>query len=276
RRHEVYRTTFKSVKGKPVQTIHPPYEVSLPVEDLRSLPAAERETRVQRLIDEEGQQPFSMNEGMLWRLKLLRLDDQEYLFMLTEHHMLHDGWTEGRLVLDFLALYAALSEGEPNPLPELAIQYADFAYWQRQCMQGEVLESLLAYWRKQLEGLPPALELPTDRPRPPVQSFRGAIKSFDLSVDLSKSLARLSRRQDVTLFMTLLAAFKLLLHRYTGQNDIVLGSPIANRNRTEIELLTGFFVNTLVMRTDFSGDPRFTDILGRVRDMALAAYAHQD
>jgi amino acid adenylation domain-containing protein len=276
RRHEVYRTTFAAVKGKPVQFIHPPEPVSLPVEDLRALPEAEREARVQQLIEEEGQRPFAMDGGMLWRLTLLWIDEQDYLLMLTEHHMLHDGWTEGRLVLDFLAFYVALSAGESDPLPELPIQYADFAHWQRACLQGEVLETLLGYWKKQLEGLPPALELPADKPRPPVQSFKGAVKSFDLPASLSQSLVELSRDEDVTLFMTLLAAFKLLLHRYTGQTDIVVGSPIANRNRKEIELLTGFFVNTLVMRTDLSGDPEFSELLGRMREVALGAYAHQD
>jgi len=275
-RHEIYRTTIETRQGRPVQVIHPPEEVKLPVTDLRSLPREEREKAVQKLIDEEGQRPFDLSRGPLWRVTLLRIDDAEYLMMLTEHHLVHDGWTEGRLVLDFLALYEALVTGQPSPLPELAIQYADFAYWQRSTIQGEFLESLLSYWKKQLADLPPMLELPADFPRPPVETFRGANTTVAFSPELTTALNTLSRNEGVTIYMMLMAAFNVLLHRYTRQEDIAVGAPIANRNHVETEMLTGFFVNTLVMRNDLSGNPEFRELLRRVREVALEAYMHQE
>ncbi|MBV9927471.1 MAG: amino acid adenylation domain-containing protein [Acidobacteria bacterium] len=275
RRHEIYRTTVGVRDGVPVQVIHPSRPVRLRVIDVRDLPPAERERRVARLIEEEGRRPFDLATGPLWRLSLLQLDEADHLLMLTEHHMVHDGWTEGRLVTDFLELYAALAAGLPSPLPELTIQYADFAHWQRRTLQGEVFENLLGYWRRQLAGVP-VLELPTDRPRPAVQSFRGNTLTYRFPAELMRALNVMSRREGVTLYMTLMAAFNLLLHRYSGQDDIAVGAPIANRNRLETELLTGFFVNTLVMRTDLAGDPTFRELLGRVRETALGAYAHQD
>ncbi len=262
-------------KTAPVQIIHPPQAIKLPVIDVRALSPVEREHRVEQLIEAEGQRPFDLAIGPLWRLTLLKLDEQDHLLMLTEHHMVHDGWTEGRLVTDFLTLYAALAAGEPSPLPELTIQYADFAHWQRQTLQGELLDSLLGYWQRQLAGVP-VLELPTDKPRPAVMSFRGNSLTCHFPRELMQALNAMSRREGVTLYMTLMAAFNTLLHRYTGQDDIAVGAPIANRNRIETEWLTGFFVNTLVMRNDLAGDPTFRELLNRTRETALGAYAHQD
>lgn len=276
RRHEVLRTTFTVVEGQPVQVIAPTLPLTLPVVDLQKLPEAERKGEVLRRATEEGQQSFNLSKTPLLRCTLLRLDETEYVLLFTMHHIISDAWSKGVLLRELAILYEAFSIGKPSPLPELPIQYADFAVWQQQWLQGEVLETQLTYWRQQLEGSPPLLELPTDRTRPPVQTFRGATQSFILPKALTEALKELSKQEDVTLFMTLLAAFKTLLYRYTGQNDILVGSPIANRNRSEIEGLIGFFVNTLVMRTNLGGRPSFREILSRVRNVALAAYAHQD
>jgi amino acid adenylation domain-containing protein len=276
RRHEIYRTIFPAIDGRPVQLVQPPRQVTLSPVDLRHLSEAEREASVENLIAEEGRTPFNLDRGPLWRLTLLRLGDEDHLLMLTEHHMVHDGWTEGRLVSEFLALYSAFSAGQPSPLPELPVQYADFATWQRQCLQGELLDSQLAYWKKQLSGALPVLELPTDRTRPPVETFRGAHQSLTLSEDLKRKLYELSRRHGCTLFMTVFAAFNVLLYRYSGQEDIIVGSPIAGRNRAELEPLIGFFVNTMTLRSDLSGDPTFVELLKRTREVALGAYAHQE
>lgn len=276
RRHEIYRTTFPAVAGRPVQMVHPPTPVTLVPRDLRGLAKAGREASVQQLIEEEGQCPFDLALGPLWRLTLLQLDDDDHLLMLTEHHMVHDGWTEGMLVREFLALYAAFSTGAASPLPELPIQYSDFGIWQRECLQGPALEAQLAYWKKQLSGTLPVLELPTDRPRLPVQTFRGETQTVILPASLSEDLYELSRRNHCTLFMTTLAAFSTLLYRYSGQEDILIGSPIAGRNRAELENLIGFFVNTMVLRSNLAGDPTFLGLLKRTREVALEAYAHQD
>ena len=275
RRHEALRTTFAALDGEPVQVIAPAKPLSLVSLDLRALPEDEREAEALRLATEEAQRPFDLAQGPLLRATLLRLGEEEHIALLTMHHIASDGWSMGVLIREVAALYQAFSTGEPSPLPELPIQYADFAVWQRQWLQGEVLEAQLAYWKQQLADIP-VLELPTDRPRPAIQTSRGAHQSLELSQTLTEALKALSRQEGVTLYMTLLAVFKALLHRYTGQDDIVVGSPIANRNRTEIEGLIGFFVNTLVLRTDLSGDPSFRELLGRVREVALGAYAHQD
>ena len=274
--HEVLRTTFATMDGRPVQVIAPEMSLTLPVEDLQELPEAEREAEAQRLLTEEAQRPFDLEKGPLLRAALLRLDEEEHVLLLTMHHIVSDGWSMGVFNRELAVLYEAFSVGKPSPLPELPIQYADFAVWQREWLQGEVLEEQLAYWREHLGGDLSVLELPTDRPRPAAQSFRGATQSFVLSGDLTESLKALSRREGVTLFMTLLAAFKTLLYRYTGQEDVVVGSPIAGRNRSEIEGLIGFFVNTLVLRTDLSGNPTFRELLERVREVALGAHARQD
>ncbi|RMF36691.1 MAG: non-ribosomal peptide synthetase, partial [Chloroflexi bacterium] len=276
RRHESLRTTFRATDGKPVQVIAPTLKLPLPLVDLSGLPKAAREAEVQRLATEEAQRPFDLSRGPLLRVTLLRLGDEEHVALLTMHHIISDGWSMRVLVQELAALYDAFSHGRPSPLPDLPIQYADFALWQREWLQGEVLEEQLAYWKQQLSGSPPVLELPTDRPRPPVQSFRGAHRPFMLPRPLSQAIKALCRREGVTPFMLLLAAFQTLLHRYTGQDDISVGTPIANRNRAEIEGLIGYFANTLVLRTDLSGDPPFRELLKRVREVALGAYAHQD
>ncbi|MEG4588312.1 amino acid adenylation domain-containing protein [Microcoleus sp. MOSTC5] len=276
RRHEALRTTFGTVDGKPVQVIHPTLNFALPVTDLRELPPAKREAEVQKLTAEAALQHFNLAKVPLLRANLLHLDSEEYILLLTLHHIVFDGWSIGVLLRELAALYEAFSTGKPSPLAELPIQYADFAVWQREWLGGDRARIDLAYWKQQLEGAPPLLELPTDRPRPPVQTYRGAKHSFLLSKALTEALNSLSRKENVTLFMTLLAAFKTLLYRYTGQADIVVGAPIANRNRAEIQGLIGFFVNTLVLRTDLSDTPTFRELLARIREVTLEAYAHQE
>src|SRR5205085_4786410 len=276
RRHEALRTSFAMVEGHAVQVITPAGCLPLPLTDLSALPQGQREAQAQRLTTQEAQRPFVLAQAPLLRAQVLRLASQEHVLLLTMHHIISDEWSLQVLLRELSSLYAAYAAGQPSPLAELPLQYADFALWQRQWLQGEVLESELAYWQRQLAGAPALLELPTDRPRPAVQTFRGATHSFELSKPLSQALKKLSQREGVTLFMTLLAAFQTLLWRYTGQSDLVVGSPIANRTRAEIEGLIGFFVNTLALRTDLSGDPSFHQLLARVRQVALGAYAHPD
>ncbi len=276
RRHETLRTTFATVNSQPVQVIALKLSLPLPVVDLVRYPEAERRAEARRLSREEAQRPFDLIHGPLLRATLLRLEEKKHLLLLTMHHIISDGWSVGVLKRELRIIYKAYSTGELSPLPDLPIQYADFACWQRQRLQGEVLESQLTYWKQQLAGAPEVLELPTDHPRPPVQSFRGEHQRLALSESLTEGLKALSQQEGVTLFMTLLAAFQVLLHRYTGQDDIVVGSPIANRTFTAIEQLIGFFVNTLVLRTDVSGDPSFRELLARVREVTMGAYAHQD
>ena len=275
RRHEALRTTFSTREGQPLQVIAAALKLDMPMIDLSSVAAPEREAQMQRYVGEEARRPFDLNRGPLLRMTVLRLEGEEHVLLLTFHHIVSDGWSMGIFLRELTALYGAFCMGGRSPLPELPIQYANFAAWQRQWLQGEVLERQLSYWRKQLEGVS-TLEFPTDCPRPKVQTFRGARESVVLSQSLSEALRRLGRQAGATLFMTLVAALTVLLRRYTGQGDIVVGTPVAGRNRTEIEDLIGFFVNTLVLRTDLSGDPTFREFLGRVRGMALDAYAHQD
>jgi amino acid adenylation domain-containing protein len=276
RRHEVLRTNFIAVDGEPVQVIEPPREVRLAITDLSSLDEAERTAETQRLVAEESGQPFNLTTGPLLRVKLLRLQEEEHVAIVTMHHIVSDGWSIGVLVREVAALYLAYVRGDESPLAELPIQYADFAHWQRGWLQDEVLAAQLDYWRAELADAPTVLNLPLDKPRPPVQTFRGAHHSVALSAELSVQLRDLSRQHGSTLFMTLLAAFDLLLCRYAGQEQVLVGSPIANRNRSETEGLIGFFVNTLVLRGDMRGNPSFRELLRRVREMALGAYAHQD
>ncbi|WP_414590177.1 condensation domain-containing protein, partial [Scytonema sp. PCC 10023] len=275
-RHEALRTTFATVAGEPVQVIAPQQQLELRMVDLSGLSAPQREMEVQSLSAREAQQPFDLAQGPLLRVTLLELGTAEYVMLLTMHHIISDGWSMGILVREIATLYTAFCEGKPSLLPELPIQYADFATWQRQWLQGEVLENQFAYWQQQLGGDFPVLQLPTDRPRPAVQTFRGASQFLELPKNLTEALKALSRREGVTLFITLLSAFKVLLYRYTGQDDIVVGTDIANRNRSEIEPLIGFFVNQLVLRTNISGEPSFAELCNRVRETALSAYAHQD
>ena len=276
RRHEILRTTFPAKNGRPVQVIHEPYPIEIPLLDLESLSKGEQENLIQQMIVEAGQRSFDLANGPLLRLLLLKLAPQEHVLILTEHHLIHDGWTQGVLLRDFLNTYSALHGEEVTPLPELAIQYADFAYWQRGWMQGEVLESLISYWKRELSGAAPLLELPTDHPRPAIQGFRGGVKYFDLPTPLAKSLRALSRKEGVTLFMTMLAAFKSLLYRYTDQHDLIVGAGIANRRLPEIEGMLGMVINTVVLRTQLAGGLTFKEYLKIVRDVCLGAYAHQD
>lgn len=272
RRHEALRTTFVVEDGQPVQVISPPVPWPLPVVDLTEVTATEQEAEVQQLV----QQPFDLTRGPLWRTTLLRLGEEEHVLFLSMHHIVFDDWSFAVFLQELAALYEAFSAGKPSPLAELPIQYADFALWQRQWLQGEALEKQLSYWKQQLDGAPTMVELPTDRPRPAVQTYRGARQYIMLSKQVSEALKLLSQQEEVTLFMVLLAAFGTWLYRYTGQEDILVGSPIAGRNQVETEELIGFFVNTLVMRTYLGGNPTFRQLLARVRQVALGAYSHQD
>lgn len=276
RRHELLRTVFSVADGEPVQIITPPVSGSLALVDLRDRSENEREDEARGLAAGEAQRSFDLREGPLCRSTLIRLAEEDHLLVLVMHHIVSDGWSMGVLHRELSSLYRAFSQSQPSPLAELPIQYADYAVWQREWFKGPELERQLSYWKKQLEGAPGVLCLAADHPRPAVQSYRGARRSMELSQDLTVGLKALSRKEGVTLFMTLLAAFQTLLYRYTGQEDVLVGSPIANRTRTEIERLIGFFVNTLVLRTDLSGNASFRELLHRVRNVALEAYEHQD
>ncbi|MBW4454435.1 MAG: amino acid adenylation domain-containing protein [Nostoc indistinguendum CM1-VF10] len=276
KRHEILRTSFAISDGQPIQVIFPSVNLELPVVDLQYIPQEHREVELYRLAKEEAQTGFDLTQAPLLRVKLLRLDGKDHVILLTFHHIVSDGWSTDILVREVATVYTAFCAGRPSSLPQLPIQYADFAVWQRQWLEGEALNNQLAYWQKQLSGKLPILQLPTDRPRPTVQTYAGKTLSFVLPIRLSKGLKTLSKQESVTLFMTLLAAFKTLLYRYTNQTDILIGSPVANRNRAEIENLIGFFVNTLVLRSNLSGNPSFRDLLKQVREVALEAYAHQD
>jgi amino acid adenylation domain-containing protein/non-ribosomal peptide synthase protein (TIGR01720 family) len=275
RRHEVLRTAIVTVDGQPMQRIVPAAELRVEVVDLSGLASGEREAEAQRLAGEAARRPFDLAQAPLLRAGLLRLGASEWVLLLATHHIVSDGWSMGVLFEELTALYGALAAGRPAALPELPVQYADFAVWQREWLSGAVLEEQLGYWRGRLADLP-ALQLPIDRPRPAVQSYRGACHRFAVPAALQAALRALARERGVTLFMLLLAAFDVLLARYTGQDDLVIGTPIANRNRPELEKLIGFFANTVVMRTDASGDPTFLELLARVKETALGAYAHQD
>jgi aspartate racemase len=275
RRHEVLRTVFREVDRQPRQAILAHQRWALPIVDLSSLPASARGAAARRLASDEGRRPFDIERGPLLRGTLLRLGPEELGLLLNMHHIVSDGWSIDVLTKEIGALYEAARKGVPSPLPELPIQYADFAVWQRQWLQGEVLDRQLGYWRERLADAP-ALGLPTDRPRPPVRSFRGATRTFAIDAQATKALQRLARQHDATLFMVLLAALQVLLGRYTGQEDVVVGSPIAGRTRAEVEPLIGFFVNSLALRGDLSGDPPFAELVLRVRQSAREAYSHQD
>jgi amino acid adenylation domain-containing protein len=275
-RHEVLRSVFVLEDGDPVQVVVPTRTQPPSVVDLGGLADESRAAEARRIADEEASRPFDLAHGPLVRTKLLRLSEQEHVLVVTIHHIVFDGWSSEVFGQELAALYDAYREGRPSPLPELSIQYADFAVWQRQWLEGEVLEEQISYWKRQLEGAPAVLDLPGSRLRPSSQSFRGATESVSIPGPVSEAIRRLGQREGATLFMTLLAAFEVLLLRHSGQEDIVVGTPVAGRNRSDIEGLIGFFVNTLVLRTDLSGDPTFRELLGRVREVALEAYAHQD
>jgi amino acid adenylation domain-containing protein len=274
-RHAILRTTFADAEGQPYQHVAPSIPVPLPVVDCQALSVEEREDQIQALARTEIRRPFVLAEGPLLRAVLLRLTADEHVLLLTMHHIVSDGWSHRVFWRELAVLYRALVTGEPSPLPELPMQYADFAQWQLQWLQGEVLDTLLAYWRQQLAGVS-TLRLPTDHPRPSVLTSRGARHPVKYPLPLTQGLKVLSQQYGVTLFMTLLAAFQTLLHRYTGQDDIAVGTLLANRNRLEIEGLIGFFVNTVVLRTNLSGNPRFSELLERVREVTLGAFSHQD
>ncbi|MBW4556602.1 MAG: amino acid adenylation domain-containing protein [Trichormus sp. ATA11-4-KO1] len=277
RRHEALRTSFPAADGQPICAIAPALTLELPVVELQVLSANQREAEVLQLAQQEAAQPFDLAQSPLLRAKLLKLDAAEYVLLLTIHHIIFDGWSSGVLNQEIVTLYEAFSSGKPSPLAELSIQYADFAYWQRQWLQGKTLETQLSYWQKQLAGASTSLDL-----HKIASNFSSTVKieateaSFLLSPELSEQIKKLSRQEGVTLFMTLLAIFQILLYRYTNQDDIIVGTDVANRNRAEIEPLIGFFVNLLVLRTDLSGNPSFQELLGRVREVTLGAYAHQD
>ncbi|MGA9773579.1 MAG: amino acid adenylation domain-containing protein [Blastocatellia bacterium] len=274
-RHESMRTSFISEEGLPYQIVSPHMDFRLSLIDLEGLPE-NLDQAIRRLTREEALHRFDLSKAPLLRAKLLRVTSEHHVLLITMHHIISDGWSLGLLIREIGELYAGFTTGTRVELKPLDIQYADYAVWQRQWLHGDVLEEHLEYWRQQLKGAPSSLDLPTDRPRPSVYSFRGAYETFEISKDMTDSLRRLSRQEGVTLFMALLAAFKTLLYRYTSQEDIPVGTPIAGRTRKEVENLVGFFVNTLVLRTNLSGDMSFRKLLQRVREITLGAYAHQD
>ena len=276
RRHESLRTVFRTLDEQPRQVVLPPRPVPLPVQDLSHLPEPARAQAADRALADEGEGAFDLQAGPLIRAVLLRLSPDEHLLSVVMHHIIADGWSMGVLTREIAALYEAFSQGLPSPLPELGVQYADVAVWQRENLEGEALDRQVAYWREHLAGAPAVLELPTDRPRPAVQTFPGAGHTFQVTPAVMDRLRALGRREDATPFMTLLAALNVLLARWSGQRDVVVGSPIAGRTYSELEELIGFFVNTLVLRARMDDDPPFRTLLGRVREATLSAYGNQD
>ena len=275
-RHETLRTTFGEVDGYPVQIIAPAQAVDLPVIEFGNLPAENRERQALQWVRHETRKPFDLSAGPLLRLALLRLGEQEHILVVTMHHIVADGWSMGILVRDVTSSYRALANGQPCPLPHPPIQYADYAHWQAGRLSGEWFEPQLAYWRKRLDGASGAFELPTPKPRLAVQSFKGSLRSGIISAEIAQRLRALAQREQATLFIVMLAAFKGLLALHTGRHDVIVGSPVAGRNHAQVESLIGFFINILVLRTDLAGDPTFRQLVARVRETTLEAYAHQD
>ncbi|HEX2188124.1 MAG TPA: amino acid adenylation domain-containing protein [Longimicrobiaceae bacterium] len=276
RRHEALRTVFSAADGRPAQTVLPAAPLALEAEDLAALSPDRRAAEAAGRMREEALRPFDLERGPLFRLRLLRLAADEHLLFVGMHHVVSDAWSMGVLFDELAALYGAFSRGEPSPLPELPVQYPDYAVWQRAWLAGEVLDAQLGWWRERLAGAPRALELPTDRPRPAVQSGRGALHRFAFPAELAAGVRALGRREGTTPFMTLLAGFGALLAKYSGQDDLLLGTPVAGRTRPETEGLIGFFVNTLALRARLDGEPTFRDLLGRTREATLGAFAHQE
>src|SRR5215510_8308606 len=276
RRHEALRTTFSIVDDRPVQIIHKLWDFSLRPIELRESSSEKKEAIAARFAAEEAEKPFNLAKGPLLRVELLRLAEDDHVLLITMHHIISDGWSIKVFIGEIEELYKAYTNGQRAALPELPIQYADFALWQRSWLQGEKLEEQLSYWRTQLADAPPVLDLPTDRPRPTFKTFRGAYLPLIFSKKLSEEITQLGRREGTTLFMTLISAFSALLYRYTNQENILVGAPIANRNRVETENLIGFFVNTLVLRVRFSDAMTFRDLLRQIRETALDAFEHQD
>jgi hypothetical protein len=276
RRHESLRTTFAVHEGHPVQVIAPPQAVPLPIVDLSTLPERVRRREAHRIATEWGWLPLDIEHGPLMRTVLLKTAEERHALLMTLHHIITDGWSFGILYNELSTLYNAYSKNQPSPLLELEVQYGDFAVWQRGRLQGEFVAEHLAYWKKQLADAPARLELPAARTRGAGSRHKGAVIQTKLSRELTKQLRTLSKRESATLFMITLAAFQVLLCRYSGQEDICVGSPLAGRKQRHTESLIGFFINTIVLRTDLSGNPSFRELLKRVRDMCLAAHAHQD
>lgn len=275
-RHEVLRCNFQTITDKPVAFISPKKALLLPVFDISKLSTNKQKLEIEKLVYQEAKKPFEISHDLLLRVRLLRLNAEEHILLFTMHHIVSDGWSTGVLVRELATLYQAFCNKKTITLAELPIQYGDFAIWQQEYLQGEVLTSLKNYWKHKLGGSLPVLQLPTDYPRPAVQSYKGKKYLFTVSKTLTTALKRLSQQAEATLFMTLLAAFKTLIYRYTQEDDIIIGTAIANRNLPQIEKLIGFFVNTLVLRTDASGNPSFLDLLARVKEVTLDAYNHQD
>jgi amino acid adenylation domain-containing protein len=275
-RHEVLRATFQVIEGEPQQIVTTALPLKFNMTDLSRLPEWEREAEAQRIIAQDVTQPCNLEAGPLARYNLLRLNERLHILAFTMHHIISDGWSVGVFMRELKTLYQAFISGLPSPLAELPIQYADFAQWQREWLQGEVLEAHLDYWRPQLEGAPAVLQLPTDRPRPAVQRFRGAKQGLVVEAETTSGLKKLGREEGATLFMVLLAAFKVLLWRWSGEADVVVGTPMAGRTRAETESLIGFFVNTLVLRTRLRAEGSFRGLVGEVREVCLGAYAHQE
>src|SRR5438477_4907374 len=256
-RHETLRTTFAHTNDGPSQIIKDPRPLEIAVADLSGLPEESREIELNRFLEDEARLRFDLKRGPLFRVKLFRLADREHVLFINLHHIVSDGWSVGIFFRELRALYEAFADGKPAPLSELPIQYADFAAWQREHFSGRQIEGQLAWWKQQLAGDCPPLELPTDHARPAIQSFNGACEPFALPVPLADSLKRIAQREGATLFMVVLAAFQSWLHRYTGQDEIAVGTPVAGRNRAELEELIGFFANTLVLRVSLRGNPTF-------------------
>jgi pristinamycin I synthase-3/4 len=275
-RHESLRTHFAEVEGEPVQVIEPESQIEVPLEDLSGLGIEEQQRRVAVAMRQQSQEPFDLGHGPVLRMKLLRLGDGEHILLQTMHHIVSDGWSQGVFNRELMVLYKSFREGGENPLPELPVQYADFALWQRKWLNAAALEEGLSYWKEQLADIPERLELPADRPRPAVQTFAAEFCKVVLTEEQTAALKQIGHQNHTTLYMTLLAAFGVLLSRYSGQQDIVVGSPIANRQDVKLEELIGFFVNTLVMRVQVKPQMTFRDLLQEVRQTTLDAYRHQD
>ncbi|MFN6184609.1 MAG: condensation domain-containing protein, partial [Microcystis sp.] len=275
-RHESLRTNFATIEGNPVQVIKPESNWQLTLVNGKDSPKYREEQEIKKWLEIRSHQPFDLANDSLIRATLLKLSDTEHFLLICLHHIVSDGWSMGVFIEELTTLYNAYTKGLEPLLQELPIQYADFAIWQREYLQGEIRQNQLNYWQKQLAAAPALLHLPTDYPRPLQQSFQGDRIKCILSPELSQGLNKLSREKGVTLFMTLLTAFQTLLYRYTGQTDILVGTPIANRTRSELAGLIGFFVNTLVLRTDLAGNPSFSELLKQVRETATDAYDHQD
>src|SRR4051812_33831451 len=274
RRHESLRTVFREDDGRPTQEIRPPGDFRVLLIDLGGLAAAEAEKEALQQIQQESQRPFDLASGPLLRPSLFRVGPEHHLFLVTMHHIVSDGWSIGIFFEELSELYGAFAQGRPSPSRELPIQYVDFAIWQRNWLSGDRLEEELAYWRQQLTGLPPLLSLPTDRPRPPVMRGRGAVYEFTLRD--GAQLGSIARKNKTTLFVVALSLFNVLLARYSGRTDLAVGVPSANRTRIEIEGLIGFFVNTLVLRSDLSGAPTFGELVQRISEVSMQAFAHQE